>query len=350
MEYGSFILLLIGYIASFFMAWNIGSNDASNPTDTAVGSGALKINQALGLFAVFAGLGALLQGWMVMKTLGKGIVPEIDILGAIAAVLAAGIWVIIASYHGMPISTSQSISGAVLGVGLAYAYLGYINTDDIRWGIVYNIVLSWITSPLISIFMAIILYFAFEKIILRLRVDNTRINNLLKALLISALMFSAYSFGANDVGNATGVYYTITSKYLGLPTIETKILLALIGTLGIALGGFTLGKRVVSTVAYKITKLDLISGIAAEYSNALTVWLFTTIPYQLLGYGMPISTTHASVSAIIGASIAKNRGLRGVNMRIVIFILLSWILTLPATISIAFIIRVVLQKLILFKL
>jgi PiT family inorganic phosphate transporter len=344
MQYEIFIFLLAGYIASLYMAWNIGSNDASNPTAAVVGSNVLRINQALLLFTISAGMGALVQGWMVMKTLGEGILLEIDILGAIAAILAASLWIITASYHGMPISTSQSISSAVLGVGLAYVYLNCINMSDINWGIIYNIILSWITSPLISMSMAILLYFMFKKITGAVGNEETKANLYFKTFLILALMFSAYSFGANDVGNATGVYYTITSKYFSLSIIETRILLALLGTLGIALGGFTLGRRVISTVAYKITGLDLISGLAAEYANALTVWLFTTIPYLLLGYGMPISTTHASVSAIIGVGIAKNKGLRGINIRIIILILLSWLLTLPATVSIAFILRVMFQK------
>jgi PiT family inorganic phosphate transporter len=91
MQYEIFIFLLAGYIASLYMAWNIGSNDASNPTAAVVGSNVLKINQALLLFTISAGIGALVQGWMVMKTLGEGILPEIDILGAIAAILAASL-------------------------------------------------------------------------------------------------------------------------------------------------------------------------------------------------------------------------------------------------------------------
>ncbi len=321
------LLLLIGYTASLFIAWCIGSNDASNPTDTAVGAGAISLKKALVLFSIFAGVGALTQGWMVMKTLGKGVVSDIDIYGAIVSVIGAGIWIIIASYRGMPVSTSQSITGAVLGVGLSYVLIGRIGLNDIRWDIVIKILLSWVTSPLTSILLAALLYL----LLYRFLAGYRRAEKILRGLLIFSLVFSAYSFGANDVGNATGVYLVVTEKVLGLPDIHTRILLALIGSIGIALGGFTLGKRVISTVAYKVTRLEIITGASAELSNALVVWLFTTIPYMLFGYGLPISTTHASVSSIIGVGLARH-GLRGVNWRIVLEIILSWLLTLPITI------------------
>ncbi len=333
------LVLVIGYIASLYMAWNIGANDAANPTDTAVGSGALSINKALVLFSIFAFLGAITQGWMVMKTLGKGVVQVSDIYSAMIAVVSAGLWVTYASYKGLPVSTSQSITGSVFGVGLSYVIFGWITIDQIKWSVILNIIISWITSPIFSIILSIMLYFALVKIIRSIEYRRLNMNKLLRYLLIVSLAFSAYSFGANDVGNATGVYYVVTSIYLGVPGLYTKILLAILGSVGIALGGFTLGKRVISTVAYKITRLDLITGVAAEYANALTIWLFTTIPYMLIGYGMPVSTTHASVSAIIGAGIARSRSLGGVNAKIILKIIFSWLFTLPITAGLAFVFR-----------
>lgn len=326
-----YYILLLGYTIAFFIAWNIGANDASNPVDTVVGARVLSVNEALALFSLFAGVGAVLQGWMVMKTFGKGIIPRVDVVSAVIASLVAGLWIIVASSKGMPISTSQSMSGAVIGVGIAYASMGFIELSDINWGIVYKIVLSWIISPLFSLTLSLVLY----RVLSKKTGYYGRYKLVLKHLLISSLIFSAYSFGANDVANATGVYLSITSSYFGLPDTSTRIILSIYGSLGIALGGFTLGKRVLSTVAYKITKIDLISGVAAEYANALTIWLFTTIPYMLIGYGLPVSTTHSSVSSIIGIGLAK-KGLRGVNWRIVKGIIYSWILTLPFTIALGF--------------
>ncbi|MEM4856199.1 MAG: inorganic phosphate transporter, partial [Sulfolobales archaeon] len=153
---------------------------------------------------------------------------------------------------------------------------------------------------------------------------------------------SAYSFGANDVSNATGVYVTflrISDIYVGGIDIMTAVMLAAVGAFGIILGGFTLGRKVITTVAFKITRLDLISGVAGELSSALVVWLFTTVPYILFGYGMPISTTHASVSAVIGVGLARG-GLKAIDKSIILRIVLSWILTVPLTAGIALSLRI----------
>ena len=151
-------------------------------------------------------------------------------------------------------------------------------------------------------------------------------------MLIFNLIFSAYSFGVNDVGNATGVYVAVVSKVLGMPDMTTMFFLALLGSVGIMAGALTWGYKVVNTVGFKITRLDYISASAAELSNAFVVWGFSTIPKLLMGYGMPISTTHASVSSIIGVGIAKSRSLKGVDWKVVCYIVISWILTLPITI------------------
>jgi len=98
------MILVLGFLTSFYMAWNIGANDTANPTDTAVGSGALSLEKALLIFSVTALIGALIQGWMVMKTLGKGIVTDIEVAGALCAVLGASIWVLAASLKGMRFS------------------------------------------------------------------------------------------------------------------------------------------------------------------------------------------------------------------------------------------------------
>jgi PiT family inorganic phosphate transporter len=327
-------LYIVGLAAAAFMAFNIGANDAANPIDQTVGSGALKLKQALVLFSAFTIVGALLQGSYVIKTLGKGIVPEIDIVGALLSVVAAGAWILTATLLRLPISTSQSIAGAVLGTGVAYAVVGKISFYEINWRVMVNIMLSWITSPLIAMSLAVLLYFSFARL-QRLLVEKGMGERLLIALHIVSVVFAAYAFGANDVANATGVYLTITERQLGLPTHETMLMLSLLGGIFIAIGGFTLGSRVVQTTAFRLTRLDHPSGLAAGFSLALTVWLFTTIPYALWGFGMPISTTHASVSAIMGAGIAKARSLRGVNIKVAGYIVASWLLTVPVVMGVS---------------
>lgn len=320
---------IVGLAASFMVAFSLGANDFANPTDCAVGAGAIDFNKALLLFSIFVFIGSIVQGRFVIKTLGGGVVSEIELVGALSAVLATFIWVTIATLLGMPVSTTHSATAGVLGVGLAYAAMGKIAVVEINWRNLLSIVLSWITSPLAAIALAACIYIALRKLLTRLRGDS-RSWIILKASLIASLAFSAYSFGANDVANATGAYLFVTKKYLGVPAGEAMLFLSAIGSLGIITGASVLGKRVLETTAYKITKIDVVSGLAAELSNALVVWLFTTVPYVLFGYGMPISTTYSTVASIIGVGIAKKRSFSEVNWRTVLKIITSWITTVPA--------------------
>ncbi len=132
------------------------------------------------------------------------------------------------------------------------------------------------------------------------------------------------------MANATGVFVTPTQKILGgPPSISIMFVLAAIGAVGIVIGGFTWGYKVINTAAYQVTRLDPLSGAAAEYSNAITVFLFTVVPTFLMGFGMPISTTHSSIGSIIGVGLAM-KGLRGVSMKTTGKILAFWVLTIPA--------------------
>ncbi len=157
------VYIALGLGAAFYIAWNLGANDAANPTESAVGCGAVKLRDAVLLFAVFAAIGALLQGYMVMKTIGKGVVTDIDPRGALVASIAAGMWITIATWKGMPVSTTHSTVGAVLGIGLAYSLLEETHSQ-INWNVVLMVVLSWITSPLSAIILSIALYSLFNKL------------------------------------------------------------------------------------------------------------------------------------------------------------------------------------------
>jgi len=317
-------LLALGLALSFYTAWTLGANDAATPTDCAVGSGVLSVRRAVFLFALFSSLGALTHGYMVMKTIGKGIVPEVDLVGCITTTLAACVWVTLCSLRGLDISITYSVVSSVLGYGLVRYGL-----EGTNLGVLAKIFLSWAASPLCSLMLAFITYKVVSRV-LTPYAGNLRTRRLLSCLLIAALCFSAYSFGANDVANATGVYVSVSEKVGRVPGKEAMFLLALLGSIGIALGGLTLGPRVIDAVAFRITRLDLLAGFAAELSNALVVYLFTALPYTLFGYGLPISTSVASNGSIIGVGIAAN-GLRSINLRTVARLVATWVLTVPCT-------------------
>ena len=341
---GGEVFIALGLCVAMYMAWNLGANDAANPTDTAVGAGAISIKKAVLLFSLFAGIGAVAQGYMVMKTIGKGVVADLDPLGALIASLTACLWVTLSTWRGMPVSTTHSTVGSVLGIGLAYFFLN--RSSYIKWSVVVSVILSWIASPLTAIALSVLFYFALYRLASTLLGHGRNVDKFFRYFLLFNLVFSAYSFGVNDVGNATGVYVAVVSKTFGMPDTTTMLYLAILGSIGIALGALTWGYRVISTIGFKITRLNYISASAAELANALVVWCFSTIPKIIMGYGMPISTTHASVSSVIGVGIAKEKSLKGVNWRIVGYIILSWILTVPVTAGISFTLYIILSKII----
>lgn len=317
-------VLAAGLALSACIAWSIGANDMANSVSIAVGSGVLRLRVAMLLFAVSLTAGALLQGYMVMKTLGRGVVQDIDLACAISSSAAAFTWITTATLLGLPVSTSHSITTAVVGAGLARQVLrGY---GSVNLGILSTIVLSWVTSPLSAMALSAFIYAVAGRYLVEV---VTRRDRAARALVVALTAFSAYSFGANDVANATGVYVATTSRYFGTPDAETMRYLALFSSVMIALGGVVLGRRVVRTLAYKITRLDLSSAVAAGFANAFTVWVFTTVPYLLIGYGLPISTTYAAAGSIMGVAVARSRSFSSIKTRSVATILLSWVATLP---------------------
>jgi len=282
---------------------------------------------------------------MVIKTFGGGIAEVETVLDALAASMATAFWIIMSSWKGLPISTTHSSVGAVLGVALARCLLkGY---TGVNYGvlILIKVVLSWVTSPIGAALLAAGLYAVLRYLFVKVS-DESRREKLLRALLIAGLAYSAYAFGANDVGNATGVYAAVV-KAGGIATgfdYRTAIGLSMLGAAGIALGGFMLGPRVIRTVAFRITRLDMMMAAAAVIANASVVWVYTTIPTMLWGYGMPISTTHASVSAVLGVGMARH-GVKGVNWGVMLKIMLSWVLTVPAAAGIAMVFRLIMYSL-----
>jgi PiT family inorganic phosphate transporter len=135
------------------MAWNIGANDVANAMGTSVGSGALTLKWAIVVAAIMEFAGAFLVGSHVTNTVRKGIIdpvvfigdPNSYIYGMIAALLAAGAWLNIASYKGWPVSTTHAIVGSVLGFGLVFSGI-----SSIHWDTVSQIAASWVVSPLLS--------------------------------------------------------------------------------------------------------------------------------------------------------------------------------------------------------
>ena len=407
-EYGSF-LLITGCVFGFFMAWGIGANDVANAMGTSVGARALTLFQAILVACIFEFAGAYLAGGEVTSTIRKDIIdpsllsgsPDLLIYGMVSSLLAAGLWLLIASYKGWPVSTTHSIVGAIVG----FAAVG-ISTDAVVWNKVTTIISSWVVSPIMAGTLSFLIFKSVQFLILDtddpfanakrfvpgymflvgfviamvtflkglkhvgldlsfqqsllfssafgvviallgsvfLRgVDNSSkqkgdvvfdgVERVFAVLMVFTACAMAFAHGSNDVANAVGPLAAIANIVQSGGEIAAKSSMPwwilLLGGSGIVAGLIMLGYRVIQTVGRNITELTPSRGFAAELAAATTVVLAS-------GTGLPISTTHTLVGAVLGVGLA--RGISAVNANVVGKIILSWIITLPvgAALSIIF--------------
>ncbi len=400
MEHGTLYLILAATFG-LFMAWGIGANDVANAMGTSVGSRALSFRQAIVIAAIFEFLGAVLAGGQVTATIRKGIIdpgllagsPEILVFGMLASLLAAAVWLMVASYFGWPVSTTHSIVGAIVG----FAMVG-IGMAAVQWGKVGSIVASWVVSPLIAGTLAFALFRSVQRLIfdagdpfraakryvpmyiflvgfiialvtllkglkhvglelsigqsyvlaavaglltmgigailvrrVRLQEDAdrdfsfTNVERVFAVLMVFTACAMAFAHGSNDVANAIGPVAAIVGVVQSAGEVAQKSALPLwilfIGAIGIVAGLATYGFRVMAVVGERITELTPSRGFAATLAAAATVVVAS-------GTGLPISTTHTLVGAVLGVGIA--RGIAAINLRVVRNIFMSWIVTLPA--------------------
>jgi len=399
-ENASLFLILAGFFG-LFMAWGIGANDVANAMATSVGSKALTIKHAIIIAAIFEFSGAVLAGGEVTKTIRKGIIdagglsatPELLVYGMLAALLAAGCWLLIASSKGWPVSTTHSIIGAIVG----FAIVG-IGMHAVNWGKVGFIVASWVISPLLAGVVAFAIFRSVQKLILdtdnpfdnakkyvpiyifmagfmislvtlvkglkHIGLETTTMENYTYAVIVGLVIMAigkyfinrikfdqslnkdfhyasvekvfgvlmivtacamAFAHGSNDVANAVGPVAAVVSIVHNDGAIGQKSVLPiwvlLIGGAGIVIGLMMYGHKVMATVGRKITELTPSRGFAAELAAATTVVMAS-------GTGLPISTTHTLVGAVLGVGLA--RGMAALNLTVIRNIFMSWIITLPA--------------------
>jgi PiT family inorganic phosphate transporter len=164
----SIAIVIVALAAGFYMAWSIGANDVANSMASAVGAKAITQKQAVLIAGVLTICGAVFLGAHVSGTISKGIVDPNEIgdaklvmLGALAAILAASIWVTLATWKSMPISTTHSIVGAMIGFGLIAGGWGVVS-----WGVVGKVAGSWVLSPIFGAILAYITFRLITKLIL----------------------------------------------------------------------------------------------------------------------------------------------------------------------------------------
>uniref|UniRef100_UPI0034DE6825 inorganic phosphate transporter n=1 Tax=Candidatus Thiodubiliella endoseptemdiera TaxID=2738886 RepID=UPI0034DE6825 len=167
-NYGD-ILLILAVAFGLFMAWGVGANDVANAMGTSVGSGAITVKQAIIIAVIFEFAGAVLAGGEVTATIRKGILdaniftndPHLLVYGMLASLLAAGVWLMVASSFGWPVSTTHSIVGAIVGFGAVG-----VGIDAVAWGKVGKIAMSWIVSPVLAGSIAFALFKSLQSLII----------------------------------------------------------------------------------------------------------------------------------------------------------------------------------------
>ena len=285
-------------MAGFFVAWNIGANNAANGVGVSVGGRILSYRQAIAIVAVFVLLGAFLEGWKNMKTVGEGIImpgttgvnPLSSVpYAALASLIAAGIWMLTSTELGLPMSVSLSTVGAVIGAGLLITFTQPGLGVSFQYNKLVAIVISWILNPLIATVIAFVV-FKIVSASLR-RIKNLLVfNQVLTFLIFIASAYSAYALGANDVGASAGAVYAF---FGGSPQ-----LIAILGAVALAVGAITFSRRVMLTIGSGITKIEPLVAFAAQLGAAITVWSFVQ-------FGMPVSTSEAIIGGIAGAGLFK---------------------------------------------
>ena len=380
---------------AFYMAWSIGSNDVANSMATAVGAKAITFKQAVLIAGVLNFIGAVFVGGHVTDTVRKGIVDvqstgidnHVLLIGFIASLLAAAFWVTLSTWKEMPISTTHSIIGSLIGFGLIAG--GF---ETIIWGKVGSVVASWLVSPVCgcvlsflvfkiivrtifskeypvesakivgpiifgftaflivtslffktslcdnygisdtdgiliavgtAIFVAIIGILLLRNIKAKGPEDYFTVERIFRKLQVGTSCYVAFAHGANDVANAIGPVASIIPLAQGISIgaqVEVPTWLLALGGIGIGVGCLTWGKRVMKTVGSRITSLTNTRGFSVDFGAATTVLVASKL-------GLPISTSHTVVGAVIGVGLA--RGLEAIDLSIIRKIIISWLLTLP---------------------
>lgn len=398
-EWG-YIFITLAVIFGFYMTWGIGANDVANAMGTSVGSGAISVKQAIIIAAIFEFAGAFIAGGQVTKTIRKGIIdpssitgsPEILVFGMLAALLAAAIWLMLATSRGWPVSTTHTIVGAIVGFAIAG-----IGMDAVNWGKIGSIAASWLVSPLIGGTIALLLMVSIRRLILdtdqpfrqakkwgpfyvflvgfivslvtlfkglkHLKIDLSipmsfvvatifglivavigrmminkvavdveadrdfhyaSVEKAFTPLMIFTACAMAFAHGSNDVANGIGPLAAVVSIVDSGGEVAQKASLPLwilvLGGTGIVVGLATMGYKVMQTIGTKITTLTPTRGYCATLAAATTVVLASKT-------GLPVSTTHIAVGAVMGVGLA--RGIGALDLRVLGNIVVSWIITLP---------------------
>ncbi|MEZ8774872.1 inorganic phosphate transporter [Vibrio sp. 10N.247.310.17] len=397
-NYGT-VLIIVAAAFGFLMAIGIGANDVANAMGTSVGSKALTVKQAIIIAMIFEFAGAYLAGGEVTDTIRKGVIetslfadqPDVLVYGMMSALLAAGTWLLLASYMGWPVSTTHSIIGAIIGFACVS-----VGTEAVDWNSVQGIVGSWIVTPLISGIFAYLIFVSAQRLIFDTENPLFNAKRFVPVYMFITTMVIALvtiKKGLKHVGLhltgteawlwAAGVsavvmiggYLYIQKKFAnreedhgftGVEGIFSVLMVITACAMAFAHGSNDVANAIgplsavvstvehmgeisgKSTIAWWILPLGgigIVVGLATmghkvmatvgtgitelTPSRGFAAQLATACTVVLAsGTGLPISTTQTLVGAVLGVGFA--RGIAALNLGVVRNIVASWIVTLPA--------------------
>jgi len=323
------ILVLVVFCALAFEFIN-GFHDTANSIATTVYTKALPVAGAIALAAIMNFCGALVSEG-VAQTISKGLVSAtLDDYVILSALLGAISWNLFTWWRGIPSSSSHALIGALIGASIAYT----VGVEGIIWdGVLQKVVIPMFTSPIIGFIMA----FCIMKLILKLcaRLNRRKASGVFSRLQILSAAAVAFAHGTNDAQKTMGIITLalVTSGVLAdaahIP-LWVKMLCAFTMAMGTSAGGW----RIMRTMGHGVTKLDSVRGFAAEATSATVIQIMTLLH-------APISTTQAISSAVMGVGSARR--LSAVKWGKAKDILMTWIITLPASMALGAVFVIVIR-------
>lgn len=291
---------MLSVAGGVFLGWSLGANDASNVIGPAVSSRMLRFTTAALLASLFVLAGALLQGRSGIDTLSG--LTGMTLRQAVLASVSAAVTVTLMTIGRLPVSTSQAVVGAIIGVGLVNRHI-----DMSGLGKVFA---CWLGTPVGGALTSVLVYRVLAAVNNRMAPNLLERDVLLRVGLVASGAYGAYALGANNVANVAAVF--VGAGHLSAAAA------ALIGGLSIGLGILTFSKGVMKTVGSRLVRLDPFSALVVLLAEAITVHFYTFV-------GVPVSTSQAVIGAVLGIGFLK--GIRTVSGRTLLFILSGWLLT-----------------------
>ena len=313
-----FWTVLITVVLALAFDFINGFHDTANAIATSVSTRALTPRQAIVLASLMNFVGALMFTG-VAKTIADGIVDPFGmqngLLVVIATLVAAIAWNLITWWFGIPSSSSHALIGSLAGAGMAAAGFGGIN-----FGGFAKIVIGLIVSPLLAFTLGFCIMYAFKRIFARFA--PYKLNKGFRGGQVMSAAFQAFTHGTNDAQKAMGII-TLALVFAGYQeevevALWVKVLAAMAMAAGTAMGGW----KIIKTMGTKIFKIEPINGFSADLGSA-TVILSATLTH------LPISTTHAITSSILGVGTAKR--FAGVRWNVAGRIVSAWLITIPVS-------------------